>query len=452
LGESFSISAGAAAAREKSETSSLRRLAVRGSLWTLGGYGAGMAFRLVGNIIVARLLYPEAFGVMGIVFAVMTGLTMFSDIGLAPSIIQNKRADEPAFLRTAWTVQIARGVFLWLLCVPLAWPVYWINKEPVFLSLMPVAGLTMILAGFQSVSLVTCKRRLDFARFTYLNIGAQFAGTVAMLVFAWFYPTVWSLLAHGFVSLAILLVGSHIYVPEIPMRVEWEPHAVHELVHFGRWIFLSTALTFLVSRLDIMILGGLVGMAMCGLYNVAKNYSRVLVEALGVLTTTVLFPVYSRLAERGRDTLREQTLRMRAVILALFLPPLCILAVCGRMLVNLLYDTRYADAGWMLELLALGSIATAITSTIEPVLLAQGDSFRYMLQMASRLALQVVGMLLGAYYGGTYGFVIGLILADFVNYPVLAALIRKYGVWLPALDAAAFLGSVLLIVVGRLFV
>lgn len=417
---------------------SLRIQALRGSAWTMGGYVAGMAMRLGGNIIVARLLFPEAFGVMGVVFAVMTGLTMFSDIGLGPGIIQHRRGNDPVFLRTAWTIQILRGFLIWLLAIPLAWPLYRVNHEPVFLWLMPVAGLTMVLSGLQSVSLFTCKRRLDYARATILHVAAQFAGTVAMIAAVWAWPSVWALLAHGFVSLIVLLAGSHYYVPEVPMGLQWEPEAVGELIRFGRWIFLSTALTFLVSRLDVLILGGLVGMATLGLYNVAKNYSRVVVDALMTLSSAVLFPVYARMSAHDPERRRAQTFRLRAVILGVFLPPLCVLAVGGHLLVDFLYDARYAEAGWILELLAAGSVAAAITTTIEPVLLSHGDSFGYMVQMGTRLGFQITGMLIGARYGGTAGFIAGLVAADIINYPVLALLVRKYGVWMPGLDVTAF--------------
>ncbi len=433
---------------QSSPVQSLKRSAISGSAWTMFGYGSGQILRLIGNIIVARLLFPEAFGIMGIVFAVMTGLAMFSDIGLGPSIIQHKRGEDPAFVRTAWTLQAMRGLVIWLLAIPLAWPVYWLNKEPIFLWLIPIAGLTTVISGFNSMSLFTYKRRLHFGRVTLLYLGANALGTAAMIALAWMWPSVWSLLAHGFVSVGAMLVGSYIFVPDLRMRFQWEPAAAADLIRFGRWIFIGTALTFLVSRLDVFILGGLVGMSVLGVYSIAKNLSRAAVEALLALTTTVLFPVYSRLAERGAWALRYQTIRVRAVLLAVFLPPLWALAVGGHHLIAFLYDERYQEAGWMLEFLAAGAVATAIGATIDPVLLAKGDSFRHMLQLAARLAVQIAGMAAGAYLAGTQGFIIGLAAADLLEYPIMVALVRKYGVWLPIVDALAFGVSALVIGFG----
>jgi len=428
----------------------LQTLALRGGLWTLMGHGAAQVIRLGGNIIVARLLFPEAFGIMGTVFAVLIGITMFSDIGLGPGIIQDKRGTEPEFLRSAWTLQIIRGIFIWIVSFPLGVLVYWSNHEPLLLWLVPIAGLTCVMSGFNSVSLITCRRRLSFGRYTILNLVANAAGTVVMLGCAWVYPSVWALLVNAFVSAAIILAGSFLFLPEIPMRWQWHAESVHGLVRFGRWIFVGTALTFLVSRLDIFVLGSAAGMAVLGVYATAKNFAFAALDALGMLASTVLMPVYSRLAERGDAALRRQTLKMRALLLALFLPPFWVLAIGGPYLIAFLYDNRYQEAGWMIQILAAGAVGTTVAATTDQVLLARGDSFRYMLQLASKLFLQLMGMGIGWHLAGLRGFIIGLAAADVLNYPILMGLVRKYGVWLPGLDAVAYGLSAVVIITGWL--
>lgn len=85
---------------------------MRGVAISLGTTVAQQLIRLGSNLILTRLLFPEAFGLMALVQTFMTGLAMFSDIGIGPSIIQNRRGEDPDFLNTAWTIQIGRGVML----------------------------------------------------------------------------------------------------------------------------------------------------------------------------------------------------------------------------------------------------------------------------------------------------------------------------------------------------
>src|SRR5688572_26141625 len=102
------------AGRTSAHKPSLKSLAIRGSVWTIAGYSGSQTLRLVGNVIMAHLLFPGAFGLMLLVNIFLQGLRMFSDIGINPSIIRSKRGGEPVFLHTAWTIQVMRGGALWL--------------------------------------------------------------------------------------------------------------------------------------------------------------------------------------------------------------------------------------------------------------------------------------------------------------------------------------------------
>ena len=88
---------------------SLRDRAMRGTVWTAVGYGAAQLLRFGSNLALTYLLFPEAFAAMVIVNTFIMGLHLFSDVGIIPAIVQNKRGDEPDFLNTAWSIQIARG-------------------------------------------------------------------------------------------------------------------------------------------------------------------------------------------------------------------------------------------------------------------------------------------------------------------------------------------------------
>ena len=99
-----------------------RSRAIRGSAITVIGYGASQIIRLGTNIVLAALLFPEAFGIMALVWVFQQGLAMFSDIGIGTGIIYSKHGDDPRYLNTAWTTQVVRGVVLTLIAVAGAIP------------------------------------------------------------------------------------------------------------------------------------------------------------------------------------------------------------------------------------------------------------------------------------------------------------------------------------------
>jgi O-antigen/teichoic acid export membrane protein len=120
---------------------SIKQLALRGTLWTIASYGISQVMRFGSNLVLTHLLFPELFGLMTLAYVFITGLHLFSDLGLHTSIIQNKRGDEPDFLNTAWTMQIIRGVGLWLCCLIIAAPAAHFYGEPKLLWVLPIAGL-----------------------------------------------------------------------------------------------------------------------------------------------------------------------------------------------------------------------------------------------------------------------------------------------------------------------
>jgi O-antigen/teichoic acid export membrane protein len=115
-----------------------------------------------------------------------------------------------------------------------------------------------------------------------------------------------------------------------------------------------------------------------------------------------------------------------------------VFAIFGPQLINILYDARYAEAGWMLQILSIRAIAQTVMVTTERVLLAYGDSFRHMISQLARAIFMLIGMYVGYLFSGIQGFLIGMAVASFCEYIVLAILINHYRVWLPKIDLLAF--------------
>ena len=106
------------------------------------------------------VVFPEAFGLMGMVNILLTGLALFSDLGVSPSIVRSPRGEDAEFHATAWTLGILRGVVLFTLCWVLAKPYALAFGEPDLARLLPWAGITALLNGFGSTKTFLADRRL----------------------------------------------------------------------------------------------------------------------------------------------------------------------------------------------------------------------------------------------------------------------------------------------------
>ena len=424
---------------------SLKLLTVKASSWTLIGNGLNQIIRVASHLLLVRLLQPEDFGIMNLTLAFIFGLQMISDVGLRQNIIQHNRSEDPTFLQTAWTIQIIRSLLLWLLTFILAWPLSKIYQAPQVLWLLPFVGVSILFQGFKSTNIELLHKRMNIGKVITLETTCNFLGALVMIASAWKWQQVWTLALSGLVSSPLKTIFSHLLFQGPRMKLMWDEKAIKEIVHFGKWIFISTFTTFLASRLDLIILGLFLTKRSLGFYAIASNTVRIIEGVMNALSANVLLPVYSRLKQYSLIEMRNRIFRVRIALMCLTLPPLYILILWGQEIVNFIYPNAYSNVGWMIEIIAVGGVIKIISMTIGPILLAMGDSFRLFLVQLSRAIFLLIPMIISGYFYGTFGLIIAIALSNLINYPVLVFNIRRYGVWLPLLDFFAFAISALII-------
>jgi O-antigen/teichoic acid export membrane protein len=398
---------------------------LRSASWIVLGYGASQAIRLAANLILTRLLFPEAFGLMALISVVTIGLTLFSDVGIAPSIAQSKRGDDPAFLDTAWTIQLIRGVGLWIAACLLAYPVAQFYGDPLLAQYLPIAGLALVVSGFNPTRIETAHRHLVMGRLTALDLASQVIGIIAMIGLALALQSVAALVIGSVVGPVAKLVLTHLYLPGPRNRLRWEKAAATELVHFGKWIFLSTVFWFFASQGDKAILGKFLSLENLGIYNIGYFLASFpLLLGLNV-TARVMIPIYREKAGTGNGKL----IRMRYGLTGGVYLLLAVMALLGPWLVDLLYDARYIHSGAIVVLLAVALTPQVIGMTYDQAALAAGDSRRFFIYSAARSILQVSFLLIGAWQAGLIGALLGMGMAMGLSHFVLIWLARAHGVW-----------------------
>src|SRR3990172_5242168 len=112
-----------------------------GTLLSLAGQAGAQILRLAGNLVLARLLFPEAFGLIALASLVFLVIDQISNLGIPAAIMRLERGEEPAFLDTAWTIQILRGLALWGMPTGLAPALARFYGEPELASILPAASL-----------------------------------------------------------------------------------------------------------------------------------------------------------------------------------------------------------------------------------------------------------------------------------------------------------------------
>jgi O-antigen/teichoic acid export membrane protein len=370
---------------------------------------------------------------------------MFSDLGISPSIIQNKRGDDPKFLRTAWTLLVIRGWFMWFVLCLLSWPLSWIYHQPEMVKLLPVVGLNIVLGGFNSTAQYTIIRHIQLARLSLLEMGSQLGGVIVMLISAWLNPTVWAIVYGGLFASILKLALSYLLIPGIPHAFEWDKQSLQEIFHFGKWVFLSTIFTFLGLQGDRLLLGVYIPMEELGIYSIASLLSMTLITLIQNVSTRIQFPLYSRLASENHKEMPQKLLKTRFWINLIGLIPLIIFVACGDHLIHLLYDKRYYDAGLIFQILSFGSIGALFATTLTPIFLAVGNSYRHMIVMLCKAFFLLSALTIGGFAFGLQGAVFGIALSYFLFYGFVYYSTLEYKIKPLKEDLALFFSALILI-------
>ena len=403
--------------------------ALRGSAFTAGSYAFMQVVRLATNLILTRLLFPEAFGVMALVSVVLVGLAMFSDVGIGPAISQHKRGDEAVFLDTAYSINVVRGGLLWGLTCTLAYPVALFYDAADLAWLLPAAGVTLLISGFNPTRIETANRHLLLGRVTALDLCAQIIGNVAIIALAFALQSVWALVLGAIIGSAAKLIIMSIWLPGPANHFRWDRDAGRDLIHFGKWIFLSTACGFLLSQGDKAIFGAYLSLQELGIYNIGYFLASFPVLLAGAVVGRIMIPLYRDHHPADSAANFAKMRRLRFGVTGGTLALLAVLALVGMPLVGVMYDARYASAGMIVVAIACVQMPGVIGMTYDQSALAAGDSKTYFTLMALKATVQTLAFLAGVHHGGLEGALVAQGAALLLLHPAIVVLARKHRAW-----------------------
>lgn len=423
--------------------------AIMSAFWVIFAAVGSQGIRLISNLIMTRLLVPEIFGIMALVHAVNTGLGQLSDVGLREGVVNSDRINDPKFMNTAWTLQIIRTALIALGAIAIAYPLANMYDEEILAPVLIMTGFATFITGFKSIGLLAYDKRLDLKHQMLVDMVVAISGISFALIWAYFSPTVWALVGGHILASTLDVVLSYTVFKGHFSKLAWEKKATRDLFKFGKWIFLSSTISFIAVQADKLVMGAWMTMDQLGQYSIASTWSMLVMTLSFNLSTRVLHPFFKQSLDKHQDFSQIHRTRLQ---LNLIYTVVCLsLALLGTHLVELLYDERYQEAGWMLQILAIGQIGRALTGTLRPFLLASGDSFSQMAIAGISAVILVVMMMLGAYFAGVPGIIIAFSLSGVVAHPVMVVYAHRHGYHCMRSDVSILLAAMLAAVLGWWF-
>jgi O-antigen/teichoic acid export membrane protein len=173
---------------------------------------------------------------------------------------------------------------------------------------------------------------------------------------------------------------------------------VSEIYNFGKWIFVSSILGFLINQGDRLLLGGIISSEMLGVYTVAFFLANAAKDVLSSLISSVFFPVLSKIFLESPESVKPTYYNLRIKIDAITFFLAGFLFSSGQLVISFLYDDRYQDAGWMLQILALSLLGVGSRLSGQLFLVAGKSKIFTIITAAQVISLYSVTLFFSNFY------------------------------------------------------
>ncbi|MFQ5862893.1 MAG: lipopolysaccharide biosynthesis protein [Candidatus Brocadiales bacterium] len=348
---------------------SLSQRVARGGFWVFVLRITQQVFGFVRLIILARILAPSDFGLLGIALLAVGTLETFSKTGFQQALVQRK-GDVAHYLDTAWTVSVIRGVILFAILFFSAPYVALFFDSPQATPIIQVIGVSMLLTGLTNVGVVYFQKELEFRKQFIYQLSGTLADFVMAVSAAIILQNVWALVYGLLAGNIVRFIMSYLVHPYRP-RLSFDLEQFKELFGFGKWVLGSSILVFLITQGDDIFVGKLLGVTALGFYQLAYRISNMPATEIAHVISQVTFPAYSKLQD-DIPRLREAYLKVLQLTAFLSFPIAGLIFVLAPDFTKIFLGEKWMPMVPAMQVLVLAGLVRSIGTTVGNVFFAIG--------------------------------------------------------------------------------
>ena len=349
---------------------------VRGGVVTIASQGLKFCSAMGATIILARLLTPADYGLIGMVAVVAGFVSMFKDMGLSVATIQKEEINAEQISTLFW-INVLLSTAVMLVMVAIGPIVAWFYGEPRLTLITICFAQVALIGGLTSQHEALVRRQMRFTALAVLEIGSLIVGIFVAVTLAWYGARYWALVASQLAQTLTYAVGIWIvcgWRPGMPVRNS----GVRSMFAFGRNLTGFHVINYFARNLDNMLIGKFWGSWQLGLY--AKAYQLLLlpIDQINSPIATVALPVLSRLTD-SPERYRKAYLRILQKVAILTMPIMAFMIACSDWMVSLVLGPQWIEASRIFAVLGIVGMVQPIANTTGWLFMTQGRT-RHMFQ------------------------------------------------------------------------
>lgn len=422
------------------EDKSLKEKAFTGVLWSTIQKFTLISVSFMSGIVLARLLDPEDFGLLGMLSIFMMLSSVFIDAGFGAALIQKKKpTDEDYSTVFFWNLGISVTLYIILFISSPYIALFY--HVPLLIYVLRVQSIVLIINALQSVQLAQIDKQFLFKKKAAILAISSVASLFVAIWLAYAGWGVWALVAQYLLQSALPTTLFWITSKWYPKLV-FSMRSFKELFSFGSYILLLNLISTAANNLQGLLIGRVYDSKTMGYYSKGHSTEILASSTISQVISQVTLPLYSELQE-SIDRLIIAIKKITKLIAYLTFPLMFILILCAKPLFIFLYSEKWLESVPYFQMLCLAGLAYCLQGVNNQAIAAIGRS-KEMFKWG--LFKHIMGSLLlfvGLYFWGMKGLLLGMVIRSWLTYIVNAALVSKfigYKLWRQLKDLAPIMG------------
>ena len=348
-----------------------KNVAIKGGIWT----SISMAFTMLATMgrvmILTRFLDKSDFGLVSITNMVIALCSTFTDLGFASVIMYRQKFNEREFSSLYWIQFILFFIIYSVIAIISPFIASFYN-EPILTMILPIAALSIVFQGIGKLYDSVLQKKYMFRQLAYRNIISNIASLFIAVFLAWKGYGVYSLVYSTLFQIIIINIwnfvsGVKIQKPKFVLDFK----EVIPLIKIGIYQTGTRILDFFSGKLDVLIIGKLLGTEALGVYDLSKELVFKLVDFVRSVVSKVALPILSN-NNNDDDVVKTRFLQVTKIVAFMCIPICATVAVFSRDFVTIMYGSNYVESAPLVSIFAIVTIFTSITSFFDMLGVAKG--------------------------------------------------------------------------------
>lgn len=374
----------------------MKNKVIKDTLWTTLSTGIMALVQILRLSILARFLDKSDFGIVAILTLILGFSQIFCDLGFATSLMYKKDITRKEFSSLYW-MQFLLFLIMYFLLLPLSGPISSFYNEESLTRLLPVVMLDLPLKGFGRLYEVMLQKNFKFKLMAVRNILASVSSLVISVVLAIEGFGVYSLVLSTLFNTAIINIWNFISgYAELKLQIHCSFKEVKPLCKLGIFQTGTQVLDYISTKIDIIILGKLLGTNDLGLYNLAKELILRAIDVLNGIANKVALPYFVQM-QNSHDTLRCNYCKLMRLLSSVNIPVCAMIGALSIPIVDIMYGSNYAEVAPILSILSIWGMFVVVGNPVSNIIISTGNtkiSFQYTML---RLIIFIPGTLVFSY-------------------------------------------------------